>query len=104
MSIQYYTGFFEAALPEQMVALLRNDIAEPRSLVVIAGFGNWLPNEDSKVDINFAKDTWFDPAGIVFDEYHLIDAHMPKEKAHALLRSVLLFCFKAAIQRCKIAF
>ncbi|MCL1787691.1 MAG: Type 1 glutamine amidotransferase-like domain-containing protein [Defluviitaleaceae bacterium] len=92
MSIQYYTGFFEAALPEQMAKLLCRDMVERKSIAVIAGFGKWLPNEDPRVDINFAKDVWLDSAGIVFDEYHLIDRNMPKEKAQALVRdaSVIL--------------
>jgi len=87
MSIQYYSGFFEVALPAQLIELLRNDIIDRKSIAVIAGYGNWLPNEDPKVDLNFAKDVWFDPAGIVFDEYYLIDSHIPKEKAHILLRN-----------------
>lgn len=87
MSIQYYSGFFESALPMQMVELLRNDIVDRKSIAVIAGFGNWLPNEDPEVDLNFAKDVWLDPAGIVFDEYHLINSHIPKERAHILLRN-----------------
>jgi len=87
MSIHYYSGFFETTLPEQMVELLRKDIINRKSIAIIAGYGNWLPNEDPKVDLNFAKDIWFDPAGIVFDEYHLIDRNMPMERAHTLLNN-----------------
>jgi len=78
MRTHYYSGFFEKALPEKMVELLRSDIKDRKSIVMIWG---WLPEED----LNFAKNVWFGPAGIVFDEYHFIDPQMPNEKAHALL-------------------
>ncbi|MCL2621079.1 MAG: hypothetical protein FWD97_09130, partial [Defluviitaleaceae bacterium] len=87
MSIHYYSGFFEADLPTKMAELLRIDIINKKSIVVIAGFGNWLPNKDPKVDLSFAKDEWLDPAGIAFDEYHLINSSTPKEEAHILLRN-----------------
>jgi len=87
MKVYYYTGFFATALPEQMAELLRVDITERKSLAVIAGFGNWHPSEDPKVDLNFAKETWLDPAGIVFDEYYQIDRSIPKETAHEVLRN-----------------
>ena len=92
MSIHYYSGFFQAALPKQMVELLGSDITDRKSIAVVAGYGNWHPEEDPKIDLNFAKNTWFDPADIVFDEYHLIDRSIPKERMHILLRdaSVIL--------------
>ncbi|MCL2350329.1 MAG: Type 1 glutamine amidotransferase-like domain-containing protein [Defluviitaleaceae bacterium] len=86
MSIQYFSGFFQNGLPVQMVEFLRGDLAERKSLVVVMGFGNWDYSQDPEIDLNFAKDNWFDPAGILFDEYHFIGANMPKERAHELLR------------------
>ena len=85
MKIHYYSGWFENALPEKLAELLRNDIIDRKSLAIIWG---WAPDEY----LNFAKDIWLDPAGIVFDEYHLIDRSISKEKAHVLLKdaSVIL--------------
>jgi len=80
MSIHYYSGFFEGSLPVQMVELLKSDIKDRKSIAMIWG---WLPEED----LNFTKDVWLDPADIVFEEYHLIDRQISKEKAHELLRN-----------------
>jgi len=63
-----------------MVKLLQSDIKNRQSIAIIYGYA---PDEH----LNFAKDTWLDPARLVFDEYHWIDRQMPKEKAHELLRS-----------------
>jgi len=80
MSVHYYSGFFEKALPVKMVELLHNDIRDRKSIAIIWG---WAPDEY----LSFAKDVWLDPAGIVFDEYHLIDRQISKEKAHESLRN-----------------
>jgi len=80
MSIHYYSGWFEKALPAQMVKLLGNDIKNKKSIVMVWGFA---PEEY----LTFAKDVWLEPAGIVFDEYHLIDRQTSKEKAHEVLHS-----------------
>jgi len=98
----YYSGFFEKTLPMQMVELLRDDITCKKSIVVITGFGKWTAEE--KDDLYFAKETWFDPIGIVFDEYHLIDANIPKEKAHMLLRNASVILLQGGFTTLQNAF
>ena len=37
--------------------------------------------------VAFAKDTWFEPANIVFDKYHSVDCRTKKEEAQELLKN-----------------
>ena len=98
----YYSGFFEKALPIQMVELLRDDITCKKSIAVITGFGKWTDEE--KGDLHFAKETWFDPIGIMFEEYHLIDANISKEKAHMLLRNASVILLQGGFTTLQNAF
>jgi len=81
MKIQYYSGYFDGPLPEQMAELLRDDITNKSSLAIV--WGSWAIDEY----FGIVKDIWLEPAGIAFNEYHLIDSRMPKEKAHESLRN-----------------
>jgi len=78
MRIHYYSGWFDGALPEQMIEMLRNDLADRKSLAIV--WGCWALEEY----VGYIKD-WLDPAGIVFEEYYAIDPRMPKEKMHKAL-------------------
>ena len=80
MRIHYYSGWFDEALPEQMLDLLRRDLIERKSLALV--WGCWALDEY----VGIVKDKWFDPANIVFDEYHAIDPRMPKEEMHTVLK------------------
>ncbi|MCL2618105.1 MAG: Type 1 glutamine amidotransferase-like domain-containing protein [Defluviitaleaceae bacterium] len=86
MKIHYYSGWFDEALPARYLESLQNDVTNTRSLVLI--WGCW--GGDELVD--FVKDSWLAPGGIVFDEYHLVDNRRTKEEAHRLIKqaSVLL--------------
>jgi len=80
MKIHYYSGWFDAALPEQFLEALRNDMTDKKSLVLV--WGCWSGDEL----IAFVKDSWLKPGGIVFDEYHLVDNRKTKEEGHRLIR------------------
>jgi len=104
MSIHYYSGFFDTALPVQMVELLHGDVIEKKSIAVVAGYGKWHPNKDPRVDLNFAKDTWLDPADIIFEEYHLVDYNMSKERANMLLRNASMILLQGGYTTLQKAF
>jgi len=84
--IHYYSGWFDEALPVNYVESLQHDIIDRKSLVLI--WGCWSGDEL----IDFVKDSWLKPGGIVFDEYHLVDNRKTKEEGHRLIKeaSVLL--------------
>jgi len=81
MKKHYYSGWFDGALPKQLVELLRKDIVDRSSIAII--WGTW--NIEEYVDI--AKNNWLNPAGIVFEEYHAIDTRMNKAMAQELVRN-----------------
>jgi len=80
MRIHYYSGWFDDALPEQMIEMLRADLACRKSLAIV--WGCWALEEY----VGYVKE-WFDPAGIIFEEYHAIDPRMPKEEAQELVKN-----------------
>ncbi|MCL2396672.1 MAG: Type 1 glutamine amidotransferase-like domain-containing protein [Defluviitaleaceae bacterium] len=81
MRIHYYSGWFDGPLPERLAEMLREDIIDRKSIAVV--WGVWNIEEY----MNIAKDTWFGPAGIVFEQYHAIDPRMDKTKAQELVKN-----------------
>jgi cyanophycinase len=83
--IHYYFGWFNSTIPKQVAQALHNDIPEKKSLVMITT----TPSDDKSTDEMAAltKDTWFEPASVVFDNYHSIDYRIKKEEAHELLKN-----------------
>ena len=81
MKIHYYSGWFDEELPDKMIELILNDIIDRRSLAIV--WGCWAIDEYYGI----VKNVWLDPAGIKFDEYHLIDSRMSKVKAHESLKN-----------------
>jgi len=81
MKIHYYSGWYDGALPEPLAVSLRNDIVDRSSIAII--WGAWGINE--YVDI--AKNDWFSPAGIIFEEYHAIDTRMNKKTAQDAVKN-----------------
>lgn len=90
MTTRYYFSWFNEGFPEKLVDLLHEDIADRKSLVMING----QPANFDYQEINLVKDRWLTPAGIVFDDYHMVDYRMTKEEAHGLLEkaSVIFIC------------
>lgn len=84
--IRYYFGWFEGIVPKQIADSLNEDLENKKSIAIITT----APADNEYTDgmLLFAKDTWFEPAGIFFEEYHSIDYRTGKEKAHELLKNV----------------
>lgn len=100
MKVHYYFDWFEEPMSKELVETLLADIPERKSLVFIGS----LPSdyEFNEEQLKIARDDWFIPAGIIFDEYHLIDYRIAKEEAHILLKdasAIFLLGGKATLQR-----
>ena len=80
MKIHYYSGWFDEALPAKYLEALKNDITDKKSLVLI--WGCWAGDDL----IDFVRDKWLAPGGIVFDEISLVDNRMPKEEGQKLIK------------------
>lgn len=61
--------------------MLEEDIADRKSLAMISS--NPLLNED----VGAAERSWLDQAGIMFEDYHLINYHVQKEDAQAFIQN-----------------
>lgn len=67
MKTHYYLGWFSNFFPENLSRVLQEDITDRKSLVMISS--NPLFYEDDGA----TERSWLDHAGIMFDEYHLIN-------------------------------
>ncbi|MCH4827251.1 MAG: Type 1 glutamine amidotransferase-like domain-containing protein [Carnobacterium alterfunditum] len=81
MNTHYYLGWFTDFFPERLSQMLRDDITDRKSLVMISS--NPL---DAKVDGTVER-SWLDHAGILFDDYYLINHGIKKEAAHTLIQN-----------------
>ncbi|ODV56444.1 Type 1 glutamine amidotransferase-like domain-containing protein [Lysinibacillus fusiformis] len=81
MKTHYYLGWFNDFFPENLGRVLEEDIADRKSLAMISS--NPLLNED----IGAAERSWLDQAGIMFEDYHLINYHVQKEDAQAFIQN-----------------
>ena len=81
MKTCYYIDWFDGALPEKLVKLLHEDLTDRKSFVMLSAN---CPVEDE--EINLTKNTWLGQAGIVFDEYHLINRDVLKSDAQKLVQ------------------
>jgi len=86
MKIHYYIDWFADTMPEKVAELLRNDISDRKSLVLISAYPSDY-EKSGEVFNTIIKVKWLDPAGIIFDEYSLIDYRTTKEEAHKLLEN-----------------
>jgi len=86
MKTYYYSGWFNESLPERYLESLLNDITDRKSLVLV--WGCW--GKDELID--FVKDSYLKPSGIIFEEYHLVDNRIAREEGQRLIReaSVLI--------------
>lgn len=102
MKIHYYFGWFNSNIPEQLAEILRIDIPEKKSLVMIST----IPSnyEDSTEMSDMVKDIWFGSAGIIFDEYHSIDYRMTKERAQELSKNASVILLHGGIPSSQNAF
>ncbi|MGE7602499.1 Type 1 glutamine amidotransferase-like domain-containing protein [Peribacillus sp. NPDC097675] len=81
MSTHYYLGWFDNFFPDNLGRVLQGDITDRNSLAMISS--NPLLFEDDGA----TERSWFDQAGIMFDEYHLINYHVQKEDAQTLIQN-----------------
>ena len=80
MKTHYYLGWFSNFFPKQLGKELRKGITDRKSLVMISA--NPLFYEDDGA----TELSWLNHAGIMFEEYHLINYRVQKEDAHTLLQ------------------
>lgn len=80
MKTHYYLGWFTTFFPEKLSRALQKDITDRKSIVMISSNPS-LNDEDGA-----AERSWLDEAGIVFEEYHLINYLIEKEDAHRLIQ------------------
>ncbi|WP_271852589.1 Type 1 glutamine amidotransferase-like domain-containing protein [Planococcus maritimus] len=80
MNTQYYLGWFTDMFPERLSQVLREDITDRKSLVMISSTP--LDNEADGA----TERSWLDHAGIAFADYHLINYRVEKDAAHALIQ------------------
>ena len=80
MNTQYYLGWFTNMFPERLSEVLREDITDRKSLVMISSTP--LDNEADGA----TERSWLDHAGIAFADYHLINYRVEKDTAHKLIQ------------------
>lgn len=94
MKTYYYLDwFYDGGFSEKLANVLHEDITDSKSLVLISAESPDYNDEQVNIDGVFER-TWFNQAGILFDEYHLIDYRMQKEDAQRLIQnaSVVFLC------------
>ncbi|QIC45855.1 type 1 glutamine amidotransferase-like domain-containing protein [Lysinibacillus sphaericus] len=81
MKTHYYLGWFNDFFPENLGRVLQEDITDRKSLAMISS--NPLLYEEAGA----TERSWLDQAGILFDDYHLINYHVQKEDAQTFIRN-----------------
>ncbi|MFC5603919.1 Type 1 glutamine amidotransferase-like domain-containing protein [Sporosarcina koreensis] len=81
MKTHYYLGWFNKCFPRNLEVALQEDITDRKSLVMISS------NPFFYEDDGATERSWLDQADIMFDEYHLINYHVQKEDASALIQN-----------------
>ncbi|MBX0356864.1 Type 1 glutamine amidotransferase-like domain-containing protein [Halobacillus sp. Nhm2S1] len=81
MRIHYYLGWFKNFFPENLRKVLKEDIIDRKSIVMISS------NPSLYEDDGATERSWLDHAGIMFDEYHLINHRVQKEDAQRLIHN-----------------
>lgn len=81
MKTHYYLGWFNNSFPENLVRLLQEDITDRKSLVMISS------NPSIYEDDGATELSWLDNAGIMFDEYNLINYRLQKEDAQTKIQN-----------------
>lgn len=81
MKTHYYLGWFSNFFPENLGRALQGDITDRKSLVMISS------NPSIYEEDGATERSWLDQAGIMFDEYHLINYRVQKEDAQTLIQN-----------------
>ncbi|RSK26808.1 cyanophycinase [Bacillus sp. HMF5848] len=81
MKTHYYLGWFENFFPDNIGRALQEDITDRKSLVMISANPSFYEEDGA------TERSWLDQAGIMFDEYHLINYRIQKEAAKTLIQN-----------------
>lgn len=81
MKTHYYLGWFNNFFPENLGRVLQRDIIDRKSLAMISS------NPSICEDDRTTERLWLERAGIMFDEYHLINYFVQKEDAQKIIRN-----------------
>ncbi|WP_048716968.1 Type 1 glutamine amidotransferase-like domain-containing protein [Bacillus sp. 522_BSPC] len=81
MKIHYYLGWFNNFFPAKLSRVLQEDITDRKSLVMISSDPFFYEMDGA------TERSWFDQAGIMFDEYHLINYRVQKEEANSIIQN-----------------
>ncbi|WP_313892374.1 Type 1 glutamine amidotransferase-like domain-containing protein [Psychrobacillus sp.] len=81
MKTHYYLGWFNNFFPKNLGRVLQEDITDRKSIAMISSDPSFYENDGA------TERSWLDKAGIMFDEYHLINYQVQKEDAQALIQN-----------------
>src|SRR5690625_2069647 len=81
MKTHYYLGWFNNFFPENLGRVLQRDITDRKSLAMISS------NPSIYEDDGATERSWLEQAGIMFDEYHLINYRVQKEDAQKIIQN-----------------
>lgn len=81
MKTHYYLGWLTNFFPEKLGRVLQEDITDRKSIAMISS------NPSIYEEIGVTERSWLDQAGIVFDEYHLINHRLRKEEAQTIIQN-----------------
>lgn len=80
MKTHFYLGWFSSSIPENLGRVLQEDITDRKSIVMISS------NPDMYEEVGSTERSWLDAAGIIFDEYHLINYQGQRGDAQTLIQ------------------
>jgi len=81
----YYFGWFNDTMPKEIGMLLNEDLSSKASLVMICTTPSEYESNDQMS--KWVRESWFDFAGVTFNDYHVIDDRVTKDEAQTLLRN-----------------
>lgn len=81
MKTHYYLGWFNQFFSEKLARVLREDITDRKSLVMISS------NPSNYEEVGATERSWLNQASIIFDEYHVINYCVQKENAHTFIQN-----------------
>lgn len=83
MNTHYYLGWFNHCFSDKLAKLLKEDIVDHTSIVLISADLTYRYGDE----IGKTELSWLNQADIMFDEYHIIDYKTEKEDAQNLIRN-----------------
>lgn len=93
MRTHYYLGWFNNFFPENLKSALQEDITDRKSIVMISANPSFYEEDGGATERS-----WLDQAGILFDEYHLINNRVQKEGARKLIEDAsVITCWVAIL-------